>query len=96
VSRLGHAPAALRRAVRDRDWIVIRRARPGDADAVARLAELADRPTPRPPLLLAEADGRLVAALSVASGDLVADPFVATQDVSALLRLRADQLDAAA
>ncbi len=90
--RLRDAPAALRRAVRDRDRIVIRRARGADAEAVARLAALADRPIPRPPVLLAEADGRLVAALSVPGGELVADPFVVTHDVGALLRLRAGQL----
>jgi len=47
-------------------------------------------------LLLAEADGTLVAAVSTRTGEVVSDPFVASDDVVALLRLRAAQLDDAA
>jgi hypothetical protein len=46
--------------------------------------------------LLAESDGRLVAAMSTATGEAVSDPFVPAADVIALLRLRAAQLAAAA
>ena len=92
----GHAPVALRRAVTGRDRIVIRRAVPGDDRALGRLSELADRPAPVKPLLLAESDGELVAAVSTRTGKVVRDPFVASDDVVALLRLRASQLDAAA
>jgi len=92
----GDAPIALRRAVTGRERIVIRRARGTDIADVGRLAGLADRPEPSVPLLLAESDGALVAAISIRTGELVSDPFVASDDVVALLRLRADQLDAAA
>ena len=92
----GHAPVALRRAVSGRDRIVIRFARGGDVAGVSRLADLCDRPVPASPLLLAESDGLLVAAVSARTGDVIRDPFVASDDVVALLRLRATQLDRAA
>ena len=91
-----HTPVAWRHAVHGRERIVIRRAVNGDDRAVFRLAGLADQPAPPAPLLLAEADGVLVAAVSTVTGAVVSDPFVATADVVALLRLRADQLDRAA
>jgi hypothetical protein len=93
---LGRSPAALRRAVARRERIVIRRSSDGDARAVDRLAGLSERPAPPAPLLLAEADGALVAAVSTQTGEVVSDPFVASADVVELLRLRATQLDAAA
>jgi hypothetical protein len=96
MSLFGHVPVALRKVVRGRERIVIRRARSSDERALATLADLADRPAPPAPLLLAEADGVLVAAVSTQTGAVVSDPFVATDDVVALLRLRATQLDRAA
>jgi hypothetical protein len=96
VTLFGHAPVALRRAVSGRDRIVIRFARGGDLVDVSRLADLCDRPVPSSPLLLAEADGELVAAVSMHTGEVIRDPFVASDDVVALLRLRATQLDRAA
>jgi hypothetical protein len=89
-------PTAVRRMVTARGSIVIRRPEPRDAAAVGELFQLADRPSPPAPLLLAESDGRLVAALSTATGEAVSDPFVPAADVMALLRLRAAQLSAAA
>ena len=89
-------PAVVRQTVSGRGSIVIRRPGPSDDEAVGELVELADRPSPPAPLLLAESDGRLVAAMSTATGEAVSDPFVAAADVIALLRLRAAQLDAAA
>ena len=96
MSLFGNAPVALRRAVSGRERIVIRLARGSDDRGVARLAELADRPAPPLPLLLAEADGSLIAAVSTRTGEAIRDPFVASDDVIALLRLRATQLDRAA
>lgn len=75
---------------------MIRRADANDAGALLRLVQLADRPAPREPVLLAESDGQLVAAVSTVTGETVADPFVATADVVALLEFRARQLDSAA
>ena len=45
---------------------------------------------------MAESDGDVVAASSTLRGDVVADPFRVTLDVSELLRLRTSQLRAAA
>jgi hypothetical protein len=89
-------PAAVRRSVAGRRRIVIRHADGSDTAALQTLAALTDRTAPDAPVLLAEADGSLVAALSRLSGDVVTDPFVATEDIVALLRLRSAQLDAAA
>ena len=47
---------------------------------------------PPAPLLLAESDGEVVAALSTVTGDVVTDPFRATADLVELLRLRSAQL----
>ncbi len=74
--------------------MTIRRVDHTDADA-AQLAELAERDTrqvPEGPVLGAEVDGRLVAAISLTSGELIADPFRPTSELQALLRLRASQL----
>ena len=92
----GHVPLAVRQSVADRRRIVIRRGDGGDIPALETLADLTDRLVPPFPVLLAEADGVLVAALSRMNGDLITDPFVATGDIVALLRLRSAQLDAAA
>jgi hypothetical protein len=96
VRLFGDAPVALRRSVADRRRIVIRRADGADREALDRLAALTERETPDAPVLLAEADGLMVAALSLPTGRVVSDPFVASGDVVALLRLRAEQLDDAA
>ena len=45
-------------------------------------------------MLGAEVEGELRAAISIAGGELVADPFAPTNELGALLRLRADQLQA--
>ncbi len=74
--------------------MTIRRVDRTDADA-ARLAELAERDTrqvPEGPVLGAEVDGRLVAAISLTTDDLIADPFRPTSELQAMLRLRASQL----
>jgi hypothetical protein len=97
VSRNHDVPLAVRRVVAGRGRIVIRRADAHDSGALGRLVELAERPSAlRRPVLLAESDGQLVAAVSTATGETVSDPFVATADVIDLLRLRARQLDSAA
>jgi hypothetical protein len=46
------------------------------------------------PVLLAEVDGQLRAAVALADGTLVADPFHPTTDLVGLLRERARQLGA--
>jgi hypothetical protein len=96
MSRSNVMPLAVRRIVSGRGRIVIRRAEAHDACALGQLVQLAERAAPAEPVLLAESDGQLVAAVSTATGETVSDPFVATADVVALLRLRASQLDSAA
>jgi hypothetical protein len=93
--RLGPHLAAL--AERDADQppaaVTVRVALPSDARAVARIADLdSSYEAPRAPLLVGERGGAIVAALSLRDGHLVANPFVPTADLVALLRLRARQL----
>ncbi len=74
------------------DTISIRSATPEDADALARLAALDSARVPAGPILLAERQGELRAALAMCGGATIADPFVETNELVALLRLRAQRL----
>ncbi len=89
-------PPAVASAVGGRGPISIRRALPTDDLALGRLAELADRRLPVGPLVVAEVEGEIVAAVAAAGGEVVSDPFRVTLDVTELLRLRTSQLRAAA
>jgi hypothetical protein len=91
-----HLPSALALQVGGRSEIAIRAARPGDAAVIRRLAQLVDRTVPADPMLVAESDGLVVAALSLSSDGVVTDPFRATADLVELLHLRAAQLHAIA
>lgn len=72
--------------------IAIRCASEADRAILQRLATL-DSVVARPgEMLIAEVDGEPVAAVHVASGETVADPFRETVAVAELLRLRADRL----
>lgn len=83
--------------------LVVRRARPGDAEALSVLAEL-DGASPdarrlataarsgEDPALVAETRGAIVAALDVSRDLLVADPFRHTSEAREVLWLRARQL----
>jgi hypothetical protein len=92
IRRSRPAPAAigLERAV------TIRHAFPDDARALERLAALDSSAVPGGPVLLCEVDGELSAALSLADGGVLADPFRPTVALVQLLRARARQLHAAA
>ena len=85
----------IQEAISRRGRIAIRWAEPEDEAVLRRLAALSSRALPRGPFLLAEADGEPLAALSVATGETVSDPFVATFDLVALLELRSQHLQAA-
>jgi hypothetical protein len=85
-------PASLAREVGGRDSITIRASRIDDTERLEWLAELAGRALPSSPLLVAESGRDLIAAISIATGDVVTDPFRVTTDLVELLRLRADQL----
>ena len=70
--------------------ITIRLAVPDDHLALTVLAALdSAEATPRGRVLLAEVDGELRAALSLADGSAIADPFHPTLDILELLRTHA-------
>jgi hypothetical protein len=75
------------------ETLTIRLALPADAAALARLAELDSAPPPRPvPMLVAEVDGELRAALPLDGERATADPFRPTAALVAILAERARQL----
>jgi hypothetical protein len=76
----GHEPLTVRLAATE-DWPLLR-----------VVAELDSAALPPAPLLVGERDGRTVAALSLADGSVIANPFVCTADVVAMLQLRGRQL----
>ena len=74
------------------EGIVIRRLSGDDLSAVERLAQRDSRRPPEGVLLGVEIEGRLLAAISLATGESIADPFSRTGELRALLELRAAQL----
>ena len=72
--------------------ISIRTARRDDFGPLLTLAAVDEALVPSEPLLVAERDGEILAALSLATGDSIADPFQRTGDALDLLQLRASQL----
>ena len=72
--------------------LTIRPSGPQDERAIARLAELDGQPMVDGPYLVAEVEGGLRAALPLARGPVVADPFRPTEGLVRLLELRAAQL----
>jgi hypothetical protein len=63
-----------------------------DVTAVARLVELEEARPLSGEVLLAEVDGRVIAALSVREDRAVADIFQPTAEIVAMLRTRREQL----
>jgi hypothetical protein len=95
--------AELRRAARkervataefddEESRLVVRAFRERDIDAVRLLAALEGGHLPTGPVLVAEVDDEVVAALPLDGGRPLADPFRPTAHVVALLELRARQL----
>ena len=72
--------------------VVIRTATAADVPALHRLAALDCAACPRGPLLVAEVEGQIRAALPLAGGASVADPFHRAAELVELLRLRTAQL----
>jgi hypothetical protein len=72
--------------------IELRLCRAADDPALDVLGELAERPVPDGRLVLAFVEGRLVAALPLAGGRPITDPFTRTAHLIGLLELRAKQL----
>jgi hypothetical protein len=89
---LALADLAANRRARVLAAVTVRLAGAVDSPALARLAQLDSASAPSHPILLAELSGQPVAAVSLADGAVVADPFVPTAELVALLKLRARQL----
>jgi hypothetical protein len=70
----------------------IRLASEEDAETLRRLAEIDSQPELAGRILIAEDDDVAVAALSIAEGRTVADPFRRTGMALAMLRMRAGAL----
>ena len=75
--------------------VLIRAARGSDGDSLRRLAALDSARVPAGDVLIAEAEGAVVAAHSPTTGATIADPFRRTADVVELLELRGAMLRAA-
>ncbi len=73
--------------------VVLRLATAGDRLSLDYLAQLASADLPSGALLIGELRGRLVVAVSLSDGSAIADPFLPTSDLLALVRLRAGQLN---
>ena len=72
--------------------ITIRLVRPTEVDEVRRVAERDCRDVPEGELLVAIAGGEIRAAISLTSGDFVADPFHHTEELVRMLVLRRTQM----
>jgi hypothetical protein len=74
--------------------VTIRRLTESDSDraALRRLAELDSGTKLGGQVLVAEVEGSILAAIAVAGGEVLADPFSRTAELRSLLELRAAQL----
>jgi hypothetical protein len=77
------------------DSVLLRTARAGDDAALLRLAALESARPLAGPALVAEENGAVVAALCLATGRAVADPFVPSLHLVELLRRHAARRHAA-
>jgi hypothetical protein len=90
------APARTETYVSTGEAIAIRRATEADRPALERLAALDSAPVPSGDVLIAEVGDEPRAAIEIASGDTIADPFRRTAHVVELVRLRAALIQEAA
>ncbi|MGH2953262.1 MAG: hypothetical protein ACRDK9_04460 [Solirubrobacterales bacterium] len=72
--------------------VTLRRLNSSDREALERIAERDSSKPLSGRLLGAEVEGVLLAAISLDSGGLIADPFSRTDELRAMLELRAAQL----
>ena len=73
---------------------VIRHAIPNDDQALRDIAALDSQRPLAEPVLIGEIEGRAAAAISLADGRVIADPFVYTATVTQVLPIRARAIDA--
>ena len=71
--------------------ITITHSSEADSQRVWRLAALDDRRAPVGPALLAYVDGELRAAVGLADGRVIADPFHPSAELVEILRFQASQ-----
>ncbi len=88
-ARSGRAPA---RPVVDTRDVELRLCRIADDAQLERLAVLAESAMPHGRLVIAATGGNIVAALPLAGGSALRDPFARTAHLMPLLELRAAQL----
>jgi hypothetical protein len=81
-----------RAAANDTRDIELRLCKPADDEQLAELALLSERALPAGRLIVASVRNRIVAALPLAGGEALRDPFVRTAHLLPLLELRAAQL----
>ena len=72
--------------------VVIRHARPGEADALTTLAQLDSSRAPRGDVIVADVQGELWAAVSLDDGHAVANPFRPSGELTFTLLERAREL----
>jgi hypothetical protein len=72
--------------------VVIRESIRSDAERLRRLAQLDSARPAEGPMVVAEVDGELRAAVAIDDGSPIADPFHRTADLIALASMRATQL----
>jgi hypothetical protein len=87
--RGGPEPRSVLNRVSQDAPLTIRHATAADFPALERLAALDSRRIPTGELFVAEAEGRLLAATSLDTGAVVADPFEHTASIVELLRAHA-------
>jgi hypothetical protein len=68
--------------------IILQQATAAEDEALRELSQLDSARTVGRPALMAIVDDRLIAAVSLRDGRVVADPFAETEDAVALLRAR--------
>jgi hypothetical protein len=95
-ARGGPGPHAILKRVAQDAPLTIRHANAADFPALERLAALDSRRIPTGELFVAEAEGRLLAATSLDTGAIVADPFEHTASIVELLRAHAGSVRPAA
>jgi hypothetical protein len=74
------------------EMVTIRAAHSTDGAALRRIAERDGRVVPDGELVLAEVDGEAQAAIALATGEVIADPFRPTAELVRMLSLRRGQL----
>jgi hypothetical protein len=92
LARQRRSSLTARRADRPLEDLSIRVLGEADNAALDRVAGRDSSTRPLGEVLGAELDGELIAAISITTGEIVADPFVRTDAARSLLVLRAAQL----